>query len=105
VEDHCRAVMAVLLDGRPGEVYNIGADSELANIDVVRTILDELGKPHDLIEYVTDRPGHDRRYAIDSAKIRSELDWKPIKSVAGGFRETVAWYRQNRSWWEEILAR
>jgi dTDP-D-glucose 4,6-dehydratase len=82
VEDHCRAILAVLRNGRPGEVYNIGADAELQNIAVVELILETLGKPHELIGYVTDRLGHDRRYAIDSAKVRSELGWKPRRPRA-----------------------
>lgn len=105
VDDHCRAVMAVLLEGRPGEVYNVGADAELENIAVVELILETLGKPHSLITYVTDRLGHDRRYAIDSAKIRNELGWKPIHTPHQGIRETVQWYLENRAWWEKILAR
>jgi dTDP-glucose 4,6-dehydratase len=105
VEDHCRAIMAVLLDGRPGEVYNVGADAELQNIEVVELILETLGKPRELISYVTDRPGHDRRYAIDSAKLRNELDWKPIHTPREGIRETIQWYLDNRAWWEKLLAR
>lgn len=105
VDDHCRAIMAVLLDGRPGEVYNVGADAELPNIEVVELILQTLGKSRDLITYVTDRLGHDRRYAIDSAKIRTELDWKPIHTPHDGIRETIRWYLDNRTWWEKILAR
>lgn len=105
VDDHCRAVMAVLLEGRPGEVYNVGADAEMENIAVVELILETLGKPRELIQYVTDRPGHDRRYAIDSAKIRSELDWKPIHTPEDGIRETIRWYLKNQDWWKKILAR
>jgi dTDP-glucose 4,6-dehydratase len=105
VDDHCRAIMAALLEGKPGEVYNVGADAELENIAVVKLILETLGKPHDLINYVTDRLGHDRRYAIDSAKIRTELDWKPIHAPEQGIRETVQWYLDNRAWWEKILVR
>ena len=105
VDDHCRAVMAVLLDGEPGAVYNVGADAELENIAVVELILEALGKPRDLIRYVSDRPGHDRRYAIDSAKLRTALDWKPIHTPREGIRETVQWYVENRAWWEKILAR
>jgi dTDP-glucose 4,6-dehydratase len=103
VDDHCRALMAVLLEGRAGEVYNIGADAELENIAVVELILETLGKPHELISYVTDRLGHDRRYAIDSAKIRSELGWKPLHMPREGIRETVGWYLENRDWWERLL--
>ena len=105
VEDHCRAILAVLRDGRPGEVYNIGADAELQNIAVVELILETLGKPHELIGYVTDRLGHDRRYAIDSAKVRSELGWKPQQTPREGIVETVRWYLENREWWEPLLSR
>ena len=103
VEDHCRAVMAVLLEGRAGEVYNIGADAEMENIAVVELILETLGKPHDLISYVADRLGHDRRYAIDSAKIRSHLGWEPLQTPREGIRQTVQWYLANRHWWEHLL--
>lgn len=105
VEDHCRAVMAVLLDGKPGEVYNVGADSEQTNISVVETILETLGKPRDLITYVEDRLGHDRRYAIDSSKMREELEWKPIHQFEASLRETIQWYIDNKAWWEKILNR
>jgi len=100
VEDHCAAVFAVLLDGRPGEVYNVGSDGEMTNIEVVNMILERLGKSKDLIRYVTDRLGHDRRYAIDSSKIRNELNWKPLHRPDKGIRETVDWYVANRNWWE-----
>ncbi|MFQ3577494.1 MAG: dTDP-glucose 4,6-dehydratase [Verrucomicrobiia bacterium] len=105
VEDHCSAVMAVLLKGRAGEVYNIGADSEMRNIDVVKQILATLGKPESLIHFVKDRPGHDRRYAIDSGKIRAELGWKPLRRFDEGLISTVEWYLANRSWWEPLLNR
>lgn len=105
VDDHCRAIMAVLLEGKPGEVYNVGADAELENIAVVELILETLGKPRDLISYVTDRLGHDRRYAIDSTKLRAQLDWKPIHTPRQGIQETIQWYLENRAWWEKILAR
>lgn len=105
VEDHCAAVMAVMLDGRPGEVYNVGADSEMRNIDVVKMILEAVGKPLDLIEYVTDRLGHDRRYAIDSSKIRNELEWKPLKSFPEALAETVRWYVDNQEWCGRLQAR
>jgi len=105
VEDHCRAVMAVLLDGKPGEVYNVGADAEQTNISVVETILEALGKPRDLITYVEDRLGHDRRYAIDSSKMREELEWKPIHQFEASLRETIQWYLDNKSWWEKLLNR
>ena len=103
VEDHCRAVMAVLLDGTPGEVYNVGASAEMQNIQVVELILEALGKPRDLITYVADRLGHDRRYAIDSSKIQTQLGWKPIHAPEAGLRETIQWYLDNRPWWEKLL--
>ncbi|GAT34598.1 DTDP-glucose 4,6-dehydratase [Terrimicrobium sacchariphilum] len=103
VEDHCRAVMAVLLDGTPGEVYNVGASAEMQNIQVVELILEALGKPHELITYVADRLGHDRRYAIDSSKIQTQLGWKPIHAPEAGLRETIQWYLDNRPWWEKLL--
>jgi len=105
VEDHCRAVMAVLLDGKPGEVYNVGADAEQTNISVVETILETLGRPRDLITYVEDRLGHDRRYAIDSSKMREELEWKPIHQFEASLRETIQWYIDNKSWWQKLLNR
>ncbi len=105
VEDHCRAVMSALLEGRPGEVYNIGADSEQKNIDVVKLILAHLGKPESLISFVKDRPGHDRRYAIDSRKIREELGWQPLHKFDVALGETINWYVNNRTWWENLLAK
>ena len=106
VEDHCRADHGrASRNGRAGEVYNIGADAEMENIAVVELILETLGKPHELIGYVTDRLGHDRRYAIDSAKVRSELGWKPQQTPREGIVETVRWYLENREWWEPILCR
>jgi len=105
VEDHCRAIFAVLLEGRPGEVYNVGGDGEMRNIDVVKLILSRLGKPESLITYVTDRLGHDRRYAIDSSKIHQELNWKPIHRPEQGIRETIDWYLANTGWWEALLKR
>lgn len=113
VEDHCAAVRAALYDGRPGETYNIGGRSEQRNIDVVRTIcavLDELAphskhKPHErLIRFVEDRPGHDRRYAINPAKAERELGWKPAEGFASGIRKTVAWYLENQSWVEQVTS-
>jgi dTDP-glucose 4,6-dehydratase len=105
VEDHCRGVMAVLLEGRPGEIYNIGADGEMENIAVVELILETLGKPHELISYVEDRLGHDRRYAIDSTKIQTELGWKPLHTPREGIPQTVQWYLDNRAWWEPLLSK
>ena len=92
VEDQCRALDAVLMSGRNGEIYNIGGNCEWANIDVVKLILDILNKPHSLIEHVKDRLGHDRRYALDSTKIKNELDWKPLVDFQDGIERTVAWY-------------
>lgn len=93
VRDHCRAVRAVLERGRVGQVYNVGGHSERSNLEIVHLILGELGKPESLIEYVPDRPGHDRRYAIDNTKIKQELGWEPAYTFETGIRETIAWYR------------
>ncbi|MDX1570969.1 MAG: dTDP-glucose 4,6-dehydratase [Xanthomonadales bacterium] len=112
VTDHCTAIQRVLEDGRIGEVYNIGGDAEMANIDVVTTIcsiLDEIaplesGDPREaLITFVKDRPGHDRRYAIDASKIQSELNWKPAENFASGIRKTIQWYLQNQTWSDRVL--
>ncbi len=105
VDDHCRALERVLRKGRPGEVYNIGSRSEMANLEIVKTILFHLGKKEDLIRFVQDRPGHDWRYAMDPGKIEREIGWMPERSLAEGLRETVRWYRENREWWEEIRRR
>ena len=105
VDDHCRAIFAVLLQGKAGEVYNVGGDGEMKNIDVVKMILGHLGKPETLISYVKDRLGHDRRYAIDSTKIHQALAWKPLHRPEEGIRETVDWYVANRAWWEPLLNR
>ena len=104
VEDHCAAIDLVMRMGREGEVYNVGGHNERTNIDVVRTILKELKKPESLITYVTDRPGHDRRYAIDPTKIHTELGWLPQTAFEDGIRLTIQWYLDNRGWWERILA-
>ena len=104
VEDHCAAIDLVMRKGREGEVYNVGGHNERTNIDVVKTILAELGKPESLISFVTDRPGHDRRYAIDPSKIHAELGWLPTTPFSQGIRDTVRWYLENRKWWEDILA-
>jgi dTDP-glucose 4,6-dehydratase len=103
VEDHCAAIVAVLLNGKPGEVYNIGSGGEMRNIDVVRMILQHLGKPETLIAFVPDRLGHDRRYAIDSTKVKTELGWKPLHQHAQGIAETIEWYLHHREWWEPLL--
>ena len=102
VNDHCRAIDLVLHKGIPGQVYNIGADNERANIDIVKKILDILTKPHSLITYVKDRPGHDRRYAIDASKIKKELGFSVSVPFEKGLEETVKWYLAHRQWWERI---
>lgn len=102
VEDHCRALDQVLRRGRDGEVYNIGGGSERTNLYVARTILDRLGKDPSLIRYVADRPGHDRRYAIDFSKIERELGWRPTVSFEEGIERTIEWYQTHRDWWKEI---
>ncbi len=104
VEDHCSAIDLVIHKGREGEVYNIGGHNEKANIDVVKLILKELGKPESLITYVTDRKGHDMRYAIDPTKIHSELGWLPATKFDDGIKLTIKWYLDNRSWWERIIS-
>jgi dTDP-glucose 4,6-dehydratase len=102
VEDHCRAVLAVLLKGKSGAIYNIGARNERQNIEVVKSILDALGKPHSLIRFVTDRLGHDRRYAIDPTLIESELGWKPKETWQSGLEKTIRWYQENHEWINRI---
>ena len=104
VEDHCKAIDLIVRKGRVGEVYNIGGHNEMANIDIVKLICSELGKPESLITYVKDRKGHDLRYAIDPAKIHRELGWLPETMFAEGIRKTIRWYLDNRGWWEEIVS-
>ncbi len=104
VEDHCSALLAVLERGTAGEVYNIGGNSEAPNIAIVERILTHLGKSKDLIQYVADRPGHDRRYAIDAGKMKRDLGWQPKHSFEGGMQATIDWYLSNRSWWERIIS-
>ena len=104
VEDHCRAVDLVLHKGASGEVYNIGGHNERTNLEVVKTILAELGKPESLIRFVGDRPGHDRRYAIDASKIRRELGWQPQYDYETGIRETIRWYLANRDWLDQVVS-
>ncbi len=104
VEDHCKAIDLILQKGRVGEVYNIGGHNEMRNIDIVKIILKELGKPESLITFVADRKGHDLRYAIDPAKIHGELGWLPETKFADGIKKTIKWYLENRSWWEEIIS-
>ena len=104
VEDHCSAIDLIIRRGRVGEVYNIGGHNERTNMQVVKTILKALGKPESLIRHVTDRPGHDRRYAIDPSKIHRELGWLPKTTFDEAIQKTVRWYLDNRQWWEEILS-
>ena len=103
VEDHCKAIDMIIRNGKDGEVYNIGGHNEMHNIDIVKLICRELGKPESLIKFVTDRKGHDMRYAIDPAKIGRELGWKPETMFADGIRLTIKWYVDNRAWWERIV--
>jgi dTDP-glucose 4,6-dehydratase len=104
VEDHCRGLVAALENGRDGEVYNFGASSERHNIDIVKQVLKLVGKPESLIKYVTDRPGHDRRYAIDAAKAQRELGWAPRHGFEDALAATVRWYVDRRAWWERIIS-
>jgi len=104
VEDHCTAIDLIVRNGKVGEVYNIGGHNERRNIDVVKTIIKELGKSEDLIHYVTDRPGHDRRYAIDPTKIKRDLGWEPTTRFEDGIKKTIAWYLDNKPWWEHIIS-
>jgi dTDP-glucose 4,6-dehydratase len=104
VEDHCSAIDLVIRKGREGEIYNIGGHNERTNLEVVKTILKQLHKPESLITYVTDRPGHDMRYAIDPAKIHGELGWLPETKFDDGIRLTVEWYLEHKEWWENILS-
>ena len=102
VEDHCKAIDLILRGGRVGQVYNIGGHNEMRNIDIVKLICAELGKPESLITYVTDRKGHDQRYAIDPAKIHAELGWLPETMFKDGIRKTIQWYLDHQEWWETI---
>lgn len=104
VEDHCIAIDLIIRKGTEGEIYNIGGHNEKTNLEVVKTVLSELGKPESLITYVSDRPGHDRRYAIDPAKIHHELGWLPATPFEEGIKKTVHWYLENRTWWENIIS-
>lgn len=104
VEDHCSAIDLVLHKGRNGEVYNVGGRNERNNLQVVHTILEELGKPESLISYVKDRMGHDRRYAIDADKIRNELGWQPKFNYEDGIKETIRWYLNNKEWMEQVAS-
>lgn len=104
VEDHCAAIDLIVRKGTVGEVYNIGGHNERTNLEVVKTILKALDKPGSLIQFVTDRPGHDRRYAIDPTKIETELGWKPKHNFDTGIQETIRWYLENEDWWKNILS-
>lgn len=104
VEDHCSAIDLIIRKGKVGEVYNIGGHNEKTNLEVVKTIIKELGKSEDLIEFVTDRPGHDRRYAIDPTKIHNELGWLPATKFNDGIKKTIDWYLTHKSWWEKIIS-
>lgn len=103
VEDHCQAIDTVLQKGKIGDVYNIGGNNEWKNIDIVKLILQKLDKPESLITFVKDRPGHDRRYAIDATKIENELGWRPAHTFESGISETVAWYLGNKHWWQRVI--
>jgi dTDP-glucose 4,6-dehydratase len=105
VNDHCAAIVAALFEAKPGQIYNFGGDSEIVNIDLVKMILDQLGKPHSLISLVPDRLGHDRRYAMDSLFAQRELNWKPRCNFKEGLDETIQWYVDNPSWWQPLLER
>ncbi|RKN05840.1 dTDP-glucose 4,6-dehydratase [Streptomyces radicis] len=105
VEDHCRALFAVLRDGRPGEVYNVGGGTELTNRQLTERLLDACGARWDRVRFVADRKGHDLRYSVDSAKARGELGWRPLHTFETGLAHTVAWYRENRAWWEPLRER
>ncbi len=104
VEDHCRAIDLIIHSGKIGEVYNVGGNNEMRNIDIVKMICQQLKKPESLITYVQDRKGHDMRYAINSEKIQRELGWKPEVSFMDGIKSTIDWYLNNKQWWEEILS-
>lgn len=103
VEDHCSAIDLIIHKGREGEIYNIGGHNEKTNLEVVQVILRELGKPESLIQFVNDRPGHDLRYAINPSKIHNELGWLPGIKFEEGIKQTINWYLENRSWWENII--
>ena len=103
VQDHCSAIDLIIHKGRVGEVYNIGGHNEKTNLEVVKIILKKIGKSEDLIKYVTDRPGHDMRYAIDPSKIHNELGWLPVTKFEDGIKKTIKWYLDNADWWQHII--
>ena len=105
VDDHCAAIVAALFEGKAGAIYDFGGGGELTNLEVVKIILKRLDKPESLISFVTDRLGHDRRYAIDSSFAEKELNWKPRRNFEQGLEETIEWYRNNHKWWEPLLDR
>ncbi|MNX53807.1 dTDP-glucose 4,6-dehydratase [compost metagenome] len=105
VEDHCRAIDAVLHKGKPGEVYNIGGNNEKTNMEITRKVLSKLNKPESLIRYVQDRPGHDKRYAIDAGKMKRELGWEPLYTFETGIEQTLSWYLANEAWWRPLKQR
>ena len=102
VRDHCRAVLTVLEQGKPGEVYNIGGNNERSNIELTRLLIELVGKDESMMEFVPDRPGHDRRYAIDASKITNELEWEPQTEFTQGLKDTIQWYIDNPHWWQAI---
>ncbi|NVM05193.1 MAG: dTDP-glucose 4,6-dehydratase [Candidatus Helarchaeota archaeon] len=104
VEDHCSAIMDILLKGKVGEIYNIGANKEFQNLELAKLLLKIMNKSENLIKFVPDRPGHDRRYAIDSSKIRNKLKWKPKISFDEGIKKTINWYRNNQDWINEVIS-
>ena len=104
VEDHCKAIALIVRKGKEGETYNLGGHNEMQNIQIVKLICDYLGKPYSLIEHVTDRKGHDQRYAIDPTKIHNELGWLPETMFADGIKKTIQWYLDNKEWWENIVS-
>jgi dTDP-glucose 4,6-dehydratase len=104
VGDHCSAIETVMNKGKTGEIYNIGGNNEWANIDVVKEILEQLGKPISMVEFVKDRLGHDRRYAMDAGKIMKQLGWRPKFRFENGLKNTVQWYLENTDWWEKVIS-
>ena len=103
VEDHCRAIDLILRNGMEGEIYNIGGHNERSNLDVVKIIIAALGKSEELIRFVSDRKGHDLRYAIDPTKIHEELGWLPETKFEKGIKKTIDWYLDNKQWWQRII--